>query len=40
MPDPKTSRNIFISHTHADKAIADAFRDSVSALFGTYVTIS
>ena len=37
MPD---SRNIFISHTHADKTIADAFRDSVSALFGNYVTIS
>ncbi len=40
MSDPKPSRNIFISHTHADKAIADAFRDSVATLFGAYVTIS
>jgi len=35
-----SARNIFISHTHADKEIADAFRDAVSALFGSYLTLS
>jgi len=34
------SHNIFISHTHADKAIADAFRDAVGELFGSCVTVS
>jgi tetratricopeptide (TPR) repeat protein len=40
MPPAGTSRNVFISHTHADKDIADAFRDLVADLFGTYVTVS
>jgi tetratricopeptide (TPR) repeat protein len=35
-----TTRNIFISHTHADKEIADAFRDAVTALFGSWLTLS
>jgi tetratricopeptide (TPR) repeat protein len=39
-PEPKASRNVFISHTHADKAIADAFRDAVAELFGSYVTVA
>src|ERR1041385_260848 len=40
MTDAKGSRSIFISHTHSDKEIADAFKDAVTELFGNYVTVS
>jgi tetratricopeptide (TPR) repeat protein len=40
MTPANDSRKIFVSHTHADKPIADAFRDAVEELFGNYVTVS
>jgi tetratricopeptide (TPR) repeat protein len=40
MNTANNSLNIFVSHTHADKAIADAFKDAVEELFGNYVTVS
>jgi tetratricopeptide (TPR) repeat protein len=40
MSNGNNSHNIFVSHTHSDKAIADAFKDAVKALFGNYVTVS
>ena len=40
MSNASNSHNIFVSHTHSDKAIADAFKDAVAELFGTRVTVS
>src|SRR5690349_257093 len=34
------SHGVFISHTHADKAIADAFRDLIAELFAKHWTVS
>src|SRR5690348_16599980 len=38
MPD-NAQQSIFISHTHTDQAIADAFRGAMRTIFGERVTV-
>jgi hypothetical protein len=40
MNDARASSNIFISHTHEDKNLADTFERMVTELFSGYVTVS
>ena len=40
MNETKDSRKIFISHTHEDKALADAFERMVTELFSGYVKVA